>query len=286
MTATRTNLSALTADNYLLSNNGGAWQLYDQTTQQTVTMGGDGSAGNPFTAAGLSMVVSGTANSGDSYLVQPTATAAAGFTVLLTNPSQIASAAAVQTASVTANTGSGTIAPATVTDPTDPNLLTTTSLVFSSPNQYQVNGVGPTFTYTPGAAIALDGWTTSISGTPASGDSFTVSSNSGNPGDNTNLFAMIDGLNASSLNGGTLSLKGAANSLVSQVGAQTQQAQANAQAQQSVNSSAAAAVSSLSGVNLDEEAANMVKFQQAYQACAQLIQASNTMFSTLISAIG
>lgn len=286
VTATRTNLSALTADDYLLSNNGGTWQLYDQTTKQSVTMGGDGSAGNPFTAAGVSMVVNGTANSGDSYLVQPTATAAAGFNLLLTSPSQIASAAAVQTAATSSNTGSGTIAPATVTDPTDPNLLASTSLVFSSPTQYQINGTGATFTYTPGAAISANGWTTSISGTPASGDSFTLSSNAGNPGDNTNLFGMIDGLNASTLNGGTLSLKGASNSLVSQVGAQTQQAQANAQAQQSVNTSATAAVNSLSGVNLDEEAANMVKFQQAYQACAQLIQTSNTMFNALIAAFG
>ncbi len=286
VSATRTNLAALTPDDYVLSNNGGTWQLYDQTTQQTVIMGGDGSAGTPFTAAGLSMVVSGTANSGDSYLVQPTATAAAGFNVLLTSPAQIASAAAVQTSATTTNAGSGTIAPATVTDPTDPNLLTATSLVFSSPNQYQINGAGPTFAYTPGAAITANGWTTSISGAPAAGDTFTVSSNAGNPGDNTNLFGMIDGLSANSLNGGTLSLQGAANSLISQVGSQTQQAQANAQAQQSVNTSATAAVNSLTGVNLDEEAANMVKFQQAYQACAQLIQASNTMFNTLITAIG
>jgi flagellar hook-associated protein 1 FlgK len=286
ISATRTNLSALTPDDYVLSNNGGTWQLYDQTAHQTVAMGGDGSAGNPFTAAGLSMVVSGAANSGDSFLVQPTATAAAGFNVLLTSPAQIASAAAVQTSATTTNTGSGTIAPATVTDPTDPNLLTATSLVFSSPTQYQINGAGPTFAYTPGAAITANGWTTSISGAPAAGDSFTVSSNAGNPGDNTNLFAMIDGLSANSLNGGTISLQGAANSLVSQVGSQTQQAQANAQAQQSVNTSATAAVNSTSGVNLDEEAANMVKFQQAYQACAQLIQASTTMFNTLITAIG
>ena len=286
ITATRTNLSALTPDDYVLSNNAGTWQLYDQTTQQTVTMGGDGSAGNPFTAAGLSMVVNGTANSGDSYLVQPTATAAAGFNLLLTSPAQIASAAAVQTAGATTNTGSGAIAPATVTDPTDPNLMTPTTLVFSSPTQYQFDGAGTVYSYTPGAAITDNGWTTSISGAPAAGDTFTVSSNAGNPGDNSNLFGMIDGLTASSLNGGTLSLQGAANSLISQVGSQTQQAQANAQAQQAVNTSATAAVNSLTGVNLDEEAANMVKFQQAYQACAQLIQASNTMFNTLITAIG
>jgi flagellar hook-associated protein 1 FlgK len=248
-------------------------------------MTGTGTATDPFLAAGVSIVVSGTANSGDSYLVEPTATAAAGFNVLLTSPTQIASAAAVQTAATGANTGTGTIAAATVTDPTNANLLTATTITFTSPTTYQVSGDPTTYAYTPGAAISANGWTTSISGTPAAGDTFTVGSNAGNVGDNTNLFAMIDGLTANSLNAGTVSLTGAANSLVSQVGAQTQQAQANAQAQQAVNTSATTAVNNLSGVNLDEEAANMVKYQQAYQACAQMIQASTTMFNTLISAI-
>ncbi|HEV2701426.1 MAG TPA: flagellar hook-associated protein FlgK [Steroidobacteraceae bacterium] len=283
VSATSTSLSALTTDNYTLTDNGGTWQLYDETSQQALTMGGDGSAGNPFTAAGLSIVVNGAANSGDSYLIEPTANAAAGFGVLLTSPTQIASAAAVQSGAASANTGTGTIAAATVTDPTNANLLTPTSIVFTSPGQYTLNGT--TYAYTPGAAISANGWTTTISGTPAAGDTFTVSSNAGNVGDNTNLFAMIDGLKANVLNGGSASLTGATSSLVSQVGAQTQQAQANSQAQQAVNTSATDAVNNLSGVNLDEEAANMVKYQQAYQACAQMIQASTTMFNTLITAI-
>jgi flagellar hook-associated protein 1 FlgK len=286
VTATRTNLSALTPDNYTLTDNGGTWQLHDDTTQQTIPMGGTGTASDPFTAAGVSIVVNGTANSGDSYLVEPTATAAAGFSVLLTSPTQIAAAAAVRTAATGANTGTGTIAAATVSNPNNANLLTATSITFTSPTTYQISGDPTTYSYTPGAAISsANGWTTSISGTPATGDTFTVGSNAGNVGDNTNLFAMIDGLNASALNGGSTSLIGATSSLLSQVGAQTQQAQANASAQQAVNSSATDAVNNLSGVNLDEEAANMVKYQQAYQACAQMIQASTTMFNTLLSAI-
>jgi flagellar hook-associated protein 1 FlgK len=285
VTATVSNVPALTADDYTLTNNGGTWQLYDQTTQQAVTMTGAGTSASPFSAAGLSIVVSGAPGAGDSYLIQPTNEAAAGFSVLLTSPAQIAAAAAVQTNAASTNTGTGTIAAATVTDPTNPALLSPTSIVFSSPTQYQINGTGTSYAYSPGAAISANGWTTSIGGTPATGDTFTVSSNAGNTGDNSNLFAIIDGLNANSFNGGTTSLIGAANSLVSQVGAQTQQAQSNAQAQQAVNTSATAAVSSLSGVNLDEEAANMVKYQQAYQACAQMIQASGQMFTSLLTAI-
>jgi flagellar hook-associated protein 1 FlgK len=285
VTATRTNLSALTTDDYTLSDNGGTWQLTDQTSGQSVAMTGTGTATDPFLAAGVSIVVNGAADSGDSYLVEPTATAAAGFNVLLTSPTQIASAAAVQTAATSANTGTGTIAAATVTNPADANLLASTSITFTSPTTYQVSGDPTTYAYTPGAAISANGWTTSISGAPAAGDSFTVSSNAGNTGDNANLFAMVDALNGTSLNGGSTSLTGATSSLLSQVGAQTQQAQSNASAQQAVNTSATDAVNNLSGVNLDEEAANMVKYQQAYQACAQMIQASTTMFNTLITAL-
>src|SRR5580658_984829 len=203
VTATISNVAGLTTYDYMLTDNNGTWQLYDETAQQSITPSGSGTALDPFTAAGMSIVVNGTANSGDSYLVQPTANAAAGFSVLLTSASQIASAAAVQTAAATTNTGTGTIAAATVTDPTNANLLTSTSIVFSSPTQYQIDGTGTTYPYTAGAAITDNGWTTSISGTPAAGDTFTVSSNAGNTGDNANLFAMIDGLKASALNGGS-----------------------------------------------------------------------------------
>ena len=46
----------------------------------------------------------------------------------------------------------------------------------------------------------------------------------------------------------------------------------------------AATQDSISGVNLDEEAANMLKYQQAYQAAAQLIRVASTLFDSLLSA--
>jgi flagellar hook-associated protein 1 FlgK len=141
-------------------------------------------------------------------------------------------------------------------------------------------------TYTSGTPIAFDGAQVTLTGAPASGDTFTLSPNaSANTGDNSNALAMIQALSASVLNGGTTSLTGAANNIVSQVGVVTQQAQANASAQQTVNQSAVDARNNLSGVNLDEEAANLVQYQQAYQACAQMIQASGTMFTSLMTAI-
>jgi flagellar hook-associated protein 1 FlgK len=74
--------------------------------------------------------------------------------------------------------------------------------------------------------------------------------------------------------------------MVARIGVVTQQAQASAAAQQSVNQDASTARSNLSGVNLDAEAAKMLQFQHAYAAMAQMIQTSGQMFNSLIAALG
>ena len=290
LTVTRGNLSALTADDYTLSYTGGAWQLKDATSGQLVPLSGAGTVASPFQAAGLSIVVGGAAPaSGDSYLIQPTEQAPAGLALLLTSPAQIAAASLAQTASSAANTGSGTISAATITSPASwvPGSYT---LTFTSPSAYQVTDGGgavvATGAYSAGAPISFAGAQVTVNGAPAAGDTFTIaSSTAANSGDNSNVLAMIGALTAKTLAGGTTSLTSAANDLVTQIGVTTQQAQANAGAQQSVNQDAATARSNLSGVNLDAEAAKMLQFQQAYQAMAQVIQASGQMFTSLITAI-
>jgi flagellar hook-associated protein 1 FlgK len=289
VTATRTSLSALTTDDYVLRQSGGAWTLTDESTGQPVTMTGTGTAADPFKAAGLSLVVAGTAANGDSFEIRPTAGASAGISVLLTSPAQIAVASSIQTTGAAANTGTGAVTSSVVSDPSV-WVPGTYKISFTSATAYQVtdsaNNVVGTGNYTSGTPIKFNGASVTITGSPANGDTFNVgAAGASNTGDNSNAFALIDSLNAAKLNGGTTSLSSVANNLVSQVGVQTQQAQANASAQKAVNASATDSRNSLSGVNLDEEAAKMVQYQQAYSACAQLIQASNTMFNTLISAI-
>jgi flagellar hook-associated protein 1 len=288
-TVTRTDLASLTTDDYTLRQTGGAWQLTDKTTNTPVTMTGTGTAADPFEAAGLSIVVGGTAATGDSFLIQPTVGASAGLSVLLTSPAQIAVASSIQTTAAAANTGNGAVTSSAVTDPST-WVPGTYKISFTSASAYQVtdsaNVVVGTGTYTSGTPIAFRGGAITLTGTPAAGDTFTVgAASSSNTGDNSNAFALVDALNAQKLNGSTTSLSSVANNLVSQVGVQTQQAQANASAQKSVNASAVDTRNNLSGVNLDEEAAKMVQYQQAYSACAQMIQTSNTMFNSLLSAI-
>ena len=290
--ATITDASQLTTDNYKLTYSGTTWNLQDTTTGQPVTLSGTGTSVDPFVAAGVSIVVGGAPNAGDNYVIKPTAGAVDGMSVALSSPTQIAAASLGASAAASGNTGSGTIATPSVTNPTNWT-NGTYSIAFSSgtpATQYQVTdssgNVVTSGTYTAGSPISFNGEQVSISGAPASGDTFTVGpNNKANTGDNTNVLAMAADVTSSVLDGGTTSLNAAANNLVSAMGVLTQQAQANATAQQSVNQSATNARSNLSGVNLDDEAAKMLQYQQAYQACAQMIQSSQTIFNSLISAI-
>jgi flagellar hook-associated protein 1 len=290
LTVTRGALSSLTTDDYKLEYTGGAspWQLTDETTGQPVTVTGSGTSASPLTAAGLSIVVGGTPQSGDSFLIQPTAGAAGGFSMLLTSPSQVAAASLVQASAGSTNTGTGAVSSTGVTDPSTWTSGTYT-VTFGAGNQYTVtNGSGPVAsgTYTSGTPIDFNGIQLTLTGQPASGDTFTVSPNSAaNTGDNSNLYAIANALSASTLDSGTTSVNAAANNIVSQIGVVTQQAQNNATTQQTANQNATTNMNNVSGVNLDQQAAAMLQYQQAYQAMAQMIQASGQMFSSLISAI-
>jgi flagellar hook-associated protein 1 FlgK len=124
-----------------------------------------------------------------------------------------------------------------------------------------------------------------ISGSPAVGDTFTIQDNTGGTGDNRNAQALYDSLNSKTLSGGTASVNDTANRLIGNVGVLTQQAQANRDAQKVVQQQAADARDSVSGVNLDEEAANLVKYQQAYAAAAQMIGVASSLFNSLLAAL-
>ncbi len=292
LSVTRTALGQLTTDNYQLQYTGGSWQLTDQTTGQSISMTGSGTTASPYQAAGLSIVVTGPPASGDSYLIEPTAGATAGLAVQLTDPSQIAAASwQVQASAGASNAGTGAISAASVTDPsTYAPIAGTYTVTFSSPTQYTVtNSSGTTVasgSYTSGSPISFAGQQLTLTGAPAANDTFTVSPATANTGDNSNMLAMIGGLTSNSLDGGTTSVGGAANNLVSQVGVLTQAAQNNASVQKTVNQEASTARSNATGVNLDQQAADLLRYQQAYQAMAQVISMSNQMFTSLIQAVG
>ena len=85
--------------------------------------------------------------------------------------------------------------------------------------------------------------------------------------------------------GGTASFAETYGAMIADVGTKTHQASGNAAVQENLLTQAEAAKAEVSGVNLDEEAADLVRFQQAYQAAAQVISVANTLFDTLLSAV-
>ncbi|MGD9598641.1 MAG: flagellar hook-associated protein FlgK [Steroidobacteraceae bacterium] len=282
VSATLADAGALTGHDYVLEFNG-AWQLRDATSGAAVSMSGSGTGADPFTADGLSFVVTNPPAPGDRFRIEPTRDLIVGLGLAVGGPADIAAASPVRSAMASGNTGTGRIAAPVVTDVTDPDLRTPVTIEFTSATTYSVNGAG-SFTYTSGTPIAVNGWSATIDGAPAAGDRFTISDNTSGKGDNANLLAMIAALESPSMNGGTASIGEAATQLVAGIGTQTAQAQSNRDAFQVVHDQDIAARDSVSGVNLDEEAANLIMLQQAYQAAAQLISVAQAMFDSLLDA--
>lgn len=105
-----------------------------------------------------------------------------------------------------------------------------------------------------------------------------------NSSDNTNARALLALSNARVLDGGRSSVIEVSTALVSGVGNQAQQAEVAREAQDSLLTQSRAARDAVSGVNLDEEASDLVRFQQAYQAAAQVIAVADTVFQALLDA--
>ena len=119
-----------------------------------------------------------------------------------------------------------------------------------------------------------------FSSTPKSGDSFNVTENRDGIGSNENFLRLIDLGKRPILNGQSFSE--AYRDLVSGVGTRHRVAELNRDAMQVLRNQAEASRESTVGVNLDEEAADLIRYQQAYQAAAQVIQLSQRMFDALV----
>jgi flagellar hook-associated protein 1 FlgK len=123
-----------------------------------------------------------------------------------------------------------------------------------------------------------------LNGIPANGDVITIG-NSSSIGDNRNALALADLQITKTLNGGTQSFADAYGVTVANVATRTHQADIGQKTQQGLLDQVKLRQESLSGVNLDEEAANLIKYQQSYQAASQIITVSNTIFEALMRAV-
>ena len=302
-----------TTGDYTLSYDGSTYTLTDNSTGSIVGSAAD--LTKPI--GGLQFSTTGTMNAGDSFSVEPTRGALNGFALTTTSPMAIAAAAPVLASASASNTGSATITQGTVstgyTAPTTASQITYTAgtgLTGFPPNSVvTVAGTPPTsititsattaVPYSPssGATLTIDspadptlpttganmnGVTVTISGTPSDGDSFSIGPNSGASNDGRNAQLLSNLTTAQALSGGTSTLTGAYATYVNQIGNQTSQIQASSTAQTALVTQITSAQQSVSGVNINEEAANLLQYQQLYQANSKVIQTAQTLFQTLL----
>ncbi len=302
-------IAQLNNNDYTLRFNSGSWQLTQNDTAQAVTMTGSGTAADPFIADGVSFEIMAAPANGDAYLIRPTRNGANDIQMTLVNNRQIAAAAPLRSSTSITNTGTGEISAGTVTDinnsafQTSAGQLSPPVLVrFTTGSSYDLyDNTNPATPVLLEAGIAYNaatggevfptpggldhGYSIELKGAPAVGDEFSTEYNTGGVGDNRNALLLSALAGNKLMANGTASVTDSYAALVADVGSGTKQAELNTLSQQRVLDQAVSTRESISGVNLDEEAANLIRFQQAYQAAAQVITVANSLFDTLLNAV-
>ncbi len=289
------NVANLTNHEYQLSYDGSNWNMVDLSTGGNVAMSGAGTAVNPFVVDGVALVVGPGAAAGDTYRLRPTRGGALDIDTLIADTWDIAAADPVRTRSAGGNTGTGRIGPGGLSTRTgNTKLAAPVTLTFDSAAGRFNLSTGGSVAYDPAtdsgktltvSIAGLGDFSFTMTGTPANGDQFSLADNTGGVGDNRNALRLAGLQKRQMLYGNTATLGDAYGYLVADVGTRTHQANANADVQKQLLGQAESAKSAVSGVNLDEEAANLVRFQQAYSAAAQVISTANTLFDTLLGAV-
>lgn len=263
---------------------GANWAARRTDTGAPVALAGLGTVASPFLVNGLSIVASGAPAANDRFLVEPTSTAASGIAVAINDPNRIAAASRIRSSADLSNLGQGRVVSLAVLDPANPALATAATIQFLTPTTFSLNG-GPAQAYTPGANIDANGWRLVLDGLPRAGDTFRVGANTAGSSDNTNMrvWAALD--DARVLGSGANSLNDAIGAQTTRIGSAARESSFSLDSQRAIDEALVQQRESLSGVNLDEEAANLLRFQQAYQAAAQVISIADTVFQTLLAAV-
>lgn len=285
--------SNLTTSDYRLAFDGTNYtltRLSDNQSWSAATLGGlpPGSSPQGFTLDSGSTTLA----AGDSFLVQPTRNGASDIRTVLNDPRMLALAMPMSTTASLSNTGNASISAGTVTSTTGLPLGGAITLTFdATANVFTVTGgPGGTIAYNPttdsaGATFTFagqGGFTFKLSGTPRNGDTFTIAPNSSGQGDNRNLLELAALQSAKTMSSGSTGFQGAYAQMVASVGAQAREVKVNQSAQEVLLARVTESQQSLSGVNLDEEAANLLRYQQAYQAAGKMIEMASRLFDTLL----
>jgi flagellar hook-associated protein 1 FlgK len=280
--ASITDVSALTTSDYTLKFDGTNYTVTRLSDKQVTT-----STTMPVTVDGFTVQMTGTMAANDSFVIQPTRHAAAGFDMAITDPAKIAAASPARADAASTNLGTGTATLGSVAQGFTP-LTTPITAIY--------NGTGYDFKDSTGTLLSpqptgvangantdykIGGLTFSFGGAPRAGDTFTLGSNAGAVKNNGNALALAKLQNAKTI-GGVSSFNDAYAQLVNDVGTRAKSVQIASTSQDSITTQIRTAQQSVSGVNMDEETVSMLKFQQLYQANARVIQTASTLFDTII----
>ncbi len=251
-------------------------------------------AGLPAELDGLSFQIdSGAAATGNGFLVRPFAAVARNMQMAVSAADRLAAASPVMVTPGSGNTSGMGIVSLYPVEPSA-NLTDPVTLTFLADGSFTATGLGPgnpppdnpgpppSYNYTPGQPLQFNGWSLTLRGNPSAGDSFAITAapttnygqNGGNAGGMLALrdLATFDGV----------SLSNGYSAVLSDIGTRVQGAQFAASYSGQVAASNEAARAAVSGVNLDEEAARLLQYQQAYQAAAKFMQIAQGTFDTLL----
>lgn len=292
---------------------GGAWQLI-RNSDTSLVASGPALIDNLVTIDGFTLdlnltdIPPGNFVVGDSFLIEPTHRGAASIGRQIERPEELALAQPVRANAQLGNIGNGTVIGSNTFDVSTPLFATPTQLSppleirFTSATTFDVLDANTAalivggLPYTPGVSNTLFsinsidpdyfGFQVTISGDPVAGDSFRIDYNNGGSSDNRNGLALAKLQIADSLVNGSTNYQGAYGQLVSFIGSETRQARINTEAGEAALAQTKKTRDEVSGVNLDEEAANLIRFEQAYNASAQVISVARSLIDSLLDAFG
>jgi flagellar hook-associated protein 1 FlgK len=262
--------------------------VIDPRSGTIVPATGAGTAASPLVFEGLSVTASAGTAAGDRFLIRPVANAAGELRMALSTAAQVAAAGPIASSVGSANISQATVSTPSVTDINDPKLQTTATILFDSPTTYRVftdplvDLVGP-LPYTSGGPITFGGWTTQVSGQPQTGD---CSSPAAAAAAITAISCPLVGVPAGFFVGGTQSISDLGADIAATVGSVANRASNDLKVQGSLREQAEIDLENISGVNLDEEAANLLRYQQAYMAASKVISIADNLFQNLLQIVG
>jgi len=317
--ATLTDPTSPPTDDYALSFDGTNYTLTDTTTGKQVGQSTD--LEKATADSGLTLTLNGAMNAGDSFTIQPTRNVLDTFAVANSDPSAIAAASPVVGSAASSNLGTGSVTQAVAAAPGFVVPAASTTLTYHAPTTAGQPGTltgfapgstvsvtvpgsatpvtsaidasgnatppvdydptqGATITITNPDGTDLSGVSVTLTGQPSDGDQFTLASNVGGTSDGANALTMANLASSTALSNNTLT--DAYANYVNGVGNTVSQLKASSTSQASLVSQLTSSQQSVQGVNLDEEAANLLQYQQLYQANSKVIQTAASLFQTLL----